>query len=59
MKQEIKNKLAELRDAANDICYHLWQISEDESLTAEEKQLVESYAIDADQLATNIKQLQL
>lgn len=59
MKQEIKNKLAELHDAANDICYQLWQISEDESLTAEEKSLVESYAIDADQLATNIKQLQL
>ena len=59
MKQEIKNKLAELRDAANDICYQLWKISEDESLTAEEKSLVESYAIDADQLATNIKQLQL
>lgn len=57
MKQEIKDKLAELRDAANDICYQLWQISEDESLTAEEKQLVESYAIDADQLAINIKSL--
>ena len=57
MKQEIKDKLAELRDAANDICYQLWQISEDESLTAEEKSLVESYAIDADQLAINIKSL--
>ena len=57
MKQEIKNKLAELRDAANDICYQLWKISEDESLTAEEKSLVESYAIDADQLAINIKSL--
>lgn len=59
MTQEIRNKLAELHDAANDICYELWQISEDESLTAEEKTTVESYAIDADQLATNIKQLQL
>lgn len=57
MKQEIKDKLAELRDAANDICYHLWQISEDESLTAEEKQLVESYAIDADQLSCNLQNL--
>lgn len=57
MTQEIRNKLAELRDAANDICYELWQISEDESLTAEEKSLVESYAIDADQLAINIKTL--
>lgn len=59
MKQEIKDKLAELHNTANDICYQFWQISEDESLTAEEKSLVESYAIDADQLATNIKQLQL
>lgn len=57
MKQEIKDKLAELRDAANDICYQLWQISEDESLTAEEKSLAEQYAIDADQLAINIKSL--
>lgn len=57
MTQEIKDKLAELRDAANDICYQLWHISEDESLTAEEKSLVESYAIDADQLAINIKSL--
>lgn len=57
MKQEIKNRLAELRDAANDICYQLWQISEDESLTAEEKSLVESYAIDADQLSCNLQNL--
>ena len=57
MKQEIKNRLAELRDSANDICYQLWQISEDESLTAEEKQLVESYAIDADQLSCNLQNL--
>lgn len=57
MKQQIKDKLAELRDSANDICYQLWKISEDESLTAEEKSLVESYAIDADQLAINIKSL--
>ena len=57
MKQEIKDKLAELRDAANDICYQLWQISEDESLTAEEKSLVESYAIDADQLSCNLQNL--
>jgi hypothetical protein len=57
MTQEIKDKLAELHDVANDICYQLWQISEDESLTAEEKSLVESHAIDADQLAINIKSL--
>ena len=57
MKQEIKDKLAELRDSANDICYQLWQISEDESLTAEEKSWVESYAIDADQLSTHLKHL--
>jgi hypothetical protein len=57
MKQEIKDKLAELRDVANDICYQLWQISEDESLTAEEKSLVESYAIDADQLSCNLQNL--
>lgn len=57
MTQEIKDKLAELHDAANDICYQLWRISEDESLTAEEKLWVELYAIDADQLATNIKHL--
>lgn len=57
MKQEIKNRLAELRDSANDICYQLWQISEDESLTAEEKSLVESYAIDADQLSCNLQNL--
>lgn len=57
MTQEIRNKLAELRDAANDICYQLWKISEDESLTAEEKQMVESYAIDADQLSCNLQNL--
>ena len=57
MTQEIKDKLAELRDAANDLCYQLWQISEDESLTAEEKSLVESYAIDADQLSCNLQNL--
>ena len=57
MTQEIKDKLAELRDAANDICYQLWHISEDESLTAEEKSLVESYAIDADQLSCNLQNL--
>lgn len=57
MKQEIKNKLAELHDAANDICYQLWQISEDESLTEEERDLIGGYALDADQLAINIKQL--
>ena len=57
MTQEIKDKLAELRDAANDICYKLWRISEDESLTREECDMIESYAIDADQLAINIKHL--
>lgn len=57
MTQEIKDKLAELRDAANDICYQLWRISEDESLTREERDMIESYAIDADQLAINIKSL--
>lgn len=57
MKQEIKNRLAELRDSANDICYQLWQISEDESLTAEEKSLAEQYAIDADQLSCNLQNL--
>lgn len=57
MTQEIKDKLAELRDAANDICYQLWKISEDESLTAEEKEMVGSYAIDADNLAINVKQM--
>lgn len=57
MTQEIKDKLAELRDAASDICYQLWQISEDESLTAEEKSLVELYAIDADQLSTHLEHL--
>ena len=57
MKQEIKDKRAELKDAANDICYQLWQISEDESLTAEEKSWVESYAIDADQLSCNLQNL--
>ena len=57
MTQEIKDKLAELRDVANDICYKLWRISEDESMTREERDMIESYAIDADQLAINIKQL--
>lgn len=57
MTQEIKDKLAELQYAANDICYQLWQISEDESLTAEEKEMVGSYAIDADQLSTHLKHL--
>ena len=57
MTQEIKDKLAELHDAANDICYELWQISEDESLTEEEKSWVGSYAIDADQLSTHLKHL--
>jgi hypothetical protein len=57
MTQKIKDKLAELRDAANDICYQLWRISEDESLTREERDMIESYAIDADQLAINIKSL--
>lgn len=57
MKQEIKDKLDELQYAANDICYQLWQISEYESLTAEEKSLVESYAIDADQLSCYLQNL--
>lgn len=55
MTQEIKDKLVELSRSANDICYELWSMSEDESLTAEEKELVESYAIDADQLSTHLK----
>lgn len=57
MTQEIKDKLSELRDAANDICYKLWRISEDESLTREKRDMIESYAIDANQLAINIKSL--
>lgn len=57
MTEEIFEKLAELVVAASDICSELWRISEDESLTAEEKSQVESCALDADQLATNIKQL--
>ena len=57
MTQEIKDKLAELRDVANDICYKLWRISEDESLTREERDMIESYAIDADQLSCNLQNL--
>lgn len=57
MTQEIKDKLAELSVAANDICYELWEISDDESLTEEEKSWVGSYAIDADQLSTHLKHL--
>lgn len=57
MTQEIKDKLAELSVAANDICYELWEISDDESLTEEEKLWVGSYAIDADQLSTHLKHL--
>ena len=57
MTQEIKEKLAKLNDAANDISHQLWQISEDENFTKEEHDLIKYYALDADQLAFNIKQM--
>lgn len=58
MTQEIKDKLAELRDAASNICYELWRLSEDnESLTETQIDIIQTCAIDADQLAINIKHL--
>lgn len=55
MKQVIKDKLAELQSAAEDISYEIWQISEDESLTDEERDILGGYALDADQLALNLE----
>lgn len=55
MTQDLKNKLAELQLVAKDICYKIWQLSEDENLTSDERERLESHALDADQLAENLK----
>lgn len=59
LNKEIKDKLAKLHNTATDICSMLWNISEDESLTEKERELIESYALDADQLGCDLKQLSL
>ena len=55
MNQEIKNRLEALSVKANDICSELWEVTDDENLTVEEKDEISSYAIDANVLSTELK----